>query len=138
MNNLLKTTPIVSFVKVRKTKREFNRFQSDRFMRVGSSWRKPRGIDNRVRKRYKGAMVMPSIGFKGDKLVRHLLPNGFRKVIINNIKDLEALTSLNRVYCGEIAHTVGARKRIGIVERAQELGIVLTNGTAKIAREKMD
>lgn len=138
MNDLLKTTPIVTFVKVKKTRREFNRFQSDKFKRVKPSWRKPRGIDNRVRKRYKGAMEMPSIGYKGDKLVRHLLPNGFHKVIINNVNDLEALISLNRVYCGEIARTVGAKKRVDIVKRAEELGIVLTNGTARIAKEKLD
>lgn len=136
--HLLKTTPLVEFVKVKKTRREFNRFQSDLFKRVKPSWRKPRGIDNKVRKGKKGTIKMPSVGFKGNNLVRHILPNGFRKVIINNIKDLDALTSLNRIYCGEIASTVGSRKRIGIIKRAADLGIVLTNGHAKVNREKMD
>ncbi|KAI5187394.1 large subunit ribosomal protein L32e [Nematocida homosporus] len=140
MNNehLLITKPLVQFVKVKKTRREFNRFQSDQFKRVKPNWRRPRGIDNKVRKGLKGTMKMPCIGFKGNKLVRHILPNGFKKVIINNLKDLEALTSLNRVYCGEIARGVGAKKRVDIVKRAADLGIVLTNGHARIAVEKLD
>lgn len=132
------TTPLVMFTKVKKTTRSFNRFQSDLFARVKPSWRKPKGIDNRVRKKFRGAIKMPKIGYKGDKLLRHLLPNGFKKALVRNVKDVEALTSVNRVYCGEIAKTVGAKKRVDIVNRAAELGVVLTNGRAKLTEETMD
>lgn len=136
--DLVQTTPLVKFVAVKKTRRQFNRFQSDLFKRVKPSWRKPRGIDNRVRRKLRGSIKMPTVGYKGDKLVRHILPNGFKKVIVRNVKDLEALTSVNRIYCGEVAKTVGAKKRVDIVNRAAELGIVLTNGKAKLIEETVD
>ena len=46
---------------VKKRTAQFKRHQSDRFDRVGESWRKPKGIDNCVRRRFKGQAVMPKV-----------------------------------------------------------------------------
>lgn len=52
---------------VKKRTAQFKRHQSDRFDRVGESWRKPKGIDNCVRRRFKGQAVMPKVRLTPSK-----------------------------------------------------------------------
>ncbi|QIW94988.1 hypothetical protein AMS68_000506 [Peltaster fructicola] len=120
---------------VKKRTAHFNRHQSDRFMRVGASWRKPKGIDNRVRRRFKGQAAMPKIGYGNNKKTRHLTPSGHKVFLVNNIRDLELLLMHNKTYAAEIAHAVSSRKRIEIVSRAKQLGVKVTNGKAKLSTE---
>jgi large subunit ribosomal protein L32e len=79
----------------------FNRHQSDRFMRVDPSWRKPKGIDNAVRRRFKGQIAMPSIGYGSNKKTRHLMPSGHKAFLVHNPKDVELLLMHNRTYAAE-------------------------------------
>ncbi|XP_022796666.1 60S ribosomal protein L32-like [Stylophora pistillata] len=121
---------------VKKRKKRFIRHQSDRFLRVKPSWRKPKGIDNRVRRRFKGQYLMPSIGYGSNKKTRHLMPDGFKKFVIHNVKELEVLLMANKSYAAEIAHNVSSKKRKEIVERAQQLAIKITNANARLRSEE--
>lgn len=99
-------------------------------------WRKPKGIDNRVRRRFKGQYLMPNVGYGSNARTRHVLPTGFKKFLVHNVRELEVLLMQNRVYCGEIAHGVSSKKRKDIVERAKQLSIRLTNPNGRLRSQE--
>lgn len=100
------------------------------------SWRKPRGIDNRVRRRFKGQIPMPKIGYGSNQKTRHLTPDGFRRFVVSNLADLEVLLMHNRSFAAEIAHNVSAKKRIQLVERAQQLNVKVLNAAARLKTQE--
>ncbi|RMZ90575.1 hypothetical protein DV736_g2196, partial [Chaetothyriales sp. CBS 134916] len=120
---------------VKKHPKKWHRHQSDTFKCVPSSWRKPKGIDNRVRRRFKGQMVMPSIGFGSNKKTRHLIPSGHKAFLVHNARDVDLLLMHNRTYAAEIAHAVSSKKRIEIVAKAKSLGVKVTNPKARVTTE---
>ncbi|KAJ0333232.1 hypothetical protein COL5a_000928 [Colletotrichum fioriniae] len=138
---------------VKKRTKLFNRHQSDRFMRVDRSWRKPKGIDNRVRRRFRGNTAMPSIGFGSNKKTKYMMPSGHKAFLVSNVNDVNLLLMHNRTYAAEcvpphirlpaptekpsegIAHNVSSRKRIDIIGRAKQLGVKVTNPKAKVTTE---
>eukprot|EP00088_Acartia_fossae_P071369 TRINITY_DN977_c0_g1_i1.p1 TRINITY_DN977_c0_g1~~TRINITY_DN977_c0_g1_i1.p1 ORF type:complete len:135 (-),score=51.98 TRINITY_DN977_c0_g1_i1:149-553(-) len=121
---------------LKKRTKRFIRHQSDRYIKLKTNWRKPKGIDNRVRRKFRGMYKMPGIGYGSAKKTRHMLPTGFRKVLVHNLKELEVLMMQNKKYCAEIAHGVSAKNRKALVERAQQLAIRITNPHAKLRSEE--
>eukprot|EP00092_Neocalanus_flemingeri_P022914 GFUD01024842.1.p1 GENE.GFUD01024842.1~~GFUD01024842.1.p1 ORF type:complete len:135 (+),score=26.70 GFUD01024842.1:58-462(+) len=121
---------------VKKRTKKFIRHQSDRYDKVKCNWRRPKGIDNRVRRKFKGMYKMPNIGYGSASSTRHMMPTGFRKVLIHNIKELEVLMMSNKKYCAEIARGVSAKNRKSLVERAAQLAIRVTNPNARIRSEE--
>merc|ERR1712133_172630 len=133
--NTMAITPASRPKIVKKRTKKFTRHQSDRYDKVKRNWRKPKGIDNRVRRKFKGMYLMPNIGY-GSAKTRHMLPTGFRKVLVHNIKELEVLMMQNKKFCAEIAHGVSSKNRKLLVERAQQLCIRVTNPNARLRSEE--
>jgi len=106
---------------------EFVRQESWRYKRIKPSWRKPKGIDSKMRLRAKGWPKIVKVGYRGPTAVRGLHPSGFRDVLVYNVSDLERLNP--ETDAARIAHTVGARKRMEILAKAKELGIKVLNPT---------
>eukprot|EP00164_Ancoracysta_twista_P000641 GFYU01000852.1.p1 GENE.GFYU01000852.1~~GFYU01000852.1.p1 ORF type:complete len:136 (+),score=44.34 GFYU01000852.1:37-444(+) len=123
---------------VKKRTKIFKRHQVDRRLCVKKSWRKPKGIDSRVRRRFKGQIPMPNVGYGSNSKTRHLRPDGFLKFTVSNVAELELLLMHNKKYAAEIAHNVSTRKRKEIVERAAQLAVKVVNGNAKLRSEESE
>ncbi|GFZ01852.1 ribosomal protein L32e [Actinidia rufa] len=107
--------PLLTKKIVKKRVKKFKRPQSD--------WKLSEGPRVLI-PMFKGCTLTPDIGYGSDNKSRHYLPNGFKKFIVHNLKELED--------CAEIAHSVSTRKRKEIVERAAQLDVVVTNKLARL------
>ena len=87
---------------VKKRLKKFTRPQSDRFKNFTASWRRPKGIDGVVRRRFKDIWLMPKIGYGSNKKTKHLMPDGFQKFVVSNVADLEVLLMHNGKYAAEV------------------------------------
>merc|ERR1711915_558821 len=136
MGSKMALTPAVKPKIVKKRTKKFIRHQSDRYDKLKQNWRRPKGIDNRVRRKFRGMYLMGGIGYGSNKATKHMMPSGFRKVLVHNMKELEVLMMQNKKYCAEIAHGVSSKNRKALVERAQQLAIRVTNPSAKLRSEE--
>lgn len=130
-------SPINKHKKVHKRSKRFTRFEHEDFAgKMKPNWRRPRGIDCRVRRQFKGNKPLVKVGYGQNKNTKYYLPNGFKKFLIKNEKDLELLLMNNRVFAGELAKNLSAQTRAKIVKRAKELNVKLTNAKGKLTKEE--
>ena len=128
-------TPSTRPTIVKKRTKRFKRHQSDLYKRVDESWRRPKGIDSVVRRKFRGKILMPNIGYGSNKKTRHLLPSGFKKFVVHNVSELELLMMHNGEYAAEVAHDVSLKTRTAINARADELDIKVINRNARMTNE---
>ncbi len=108
-----------------KRRPDFVRQESWRYKRVKENWRRPRGIDSKMRKKVKGWPRCPEVGYRGPKDARGLHPSGYEEVLIYNLKQLDKINP--KVQAIKVAHNVGSKKRKEIIAKAKVKGIYILN-----------
>ncbi|MGH9910260.1 MAG: 50S ribosomal protein L32e [Nitrososphaerales archaeon] len=110
---------------VKSHKPDFVREESWRYKRVKPNWRKPKGIDSKMRRRKKGWPKIVKIGYRGPKVARYLHPSGYYDKLVHNVNELKNVDP--KKDAARIAAAVGGRKRKEIIERAKSLKIKVLN-----------
>ena len=117
--------------RAKNKKPKFIRAESWKYDRFSLSWRRPRGLDNKIRRKIKGWPAGVSVGYKGPKVARFLHPSGYREVIVFNVQGLSLIDP--NTQAARISHTVGKRKRALIIAEAKKLSIKILN--LKVSKE---
>jgi large subunit ribosomal protein L32e len=104
-------------------KPEFNRHDSHKKKRLGTSWRKPRGIHNKLGAQVsaKGKLVRP--GFGSPRAVKGFHPSGFREILVRNMADLQKAEG----YAVRLSSTLGRKKRTEVEAKAAEMNLKILN-----------
>ena len=116
----------------KKKTNKFIRHHSDRYSRLKKSWRRPKGIDSCVRRKFKGKTKMPNIGYGNDRSMRGKSSTGKHVIRVYSCKDLEKVVMLNNKIDIEIARQVGKKKKLSLIELASKYDILIRNISRKI------
>jgi len=103
----------------------FKRQEWFRYSKLGESWRRPKGIHSKMKRKLRRRPPVVLIGYRGPVGARGLHPSGFEEKHVNNVDDLENIDPKRQAV--RIGGTVGTKKRIMIEDRAEELGIRVLN-----------
>jgi len=115
-------------------KPKFRRQESWRYKRVSEVWRKPDGVDSKMRKKVKGWPKSAEIGYRGPRVARGLHPSGYKEVWVQTVDDLGKVDPKTQAI--RIAHTVGMKKRAEISIRAGEIGVRILNPLPEVKPEE--
>jgi large subunit ribosomal protein L32e len=107
-----------------RKKPNFVRQLGKEYARLHRKWRKPRGSTSKLRRKEKSHGHSPSIGYGAPKNLRFLHPSGFREVLVHNVVELE---NLDKQTAARISTSVGKKKRMEILKKAEELKIKVLN-----------
>jgi len=120
--------------RVKSKKPDFRRQEGWRYKRLKESWRRPRGIDSKMRNKFKGWPRSVEIGYRGPREARGLHPSGYVEILVHNVDEVDKVDPKTQAI--RIAHTVGAKKQVEISARASKRGIRILN--PKEEKEKVE
>ena len=110
---------------IKAKKPKFVRQDSHKIKRVGRKWRRPKGIDSKIRLRLKAYHKHVEMGYGSPKEVKGMDKSGLMAVIVANAKELEGVDKGKEG--AVISSSVGRKKRVGILNKAKELAIKILN-----------
>lgn len=112
-------------LKIKRKKPDFTRKRAGIYPRLGFKWRAPKGGHSKMRVRKKEAGNLPKSGYGSPRAVEGLHPSGFEEFLVHSPKDVEKINPEKQA-C-RISATVGKKKKLEIMKKAEELKIKVLN-----------
>jgi len=92
---------------------------------IGTMWRKPTGRHSKMKHQFKGSRKMPSPGYRSPVLVRGLLRQGLRPVVVHTQGELGNINPAQEIIV--LGKSVGRRKRIALLRSVIEKKLSVAN-----------
>ena len=93
---------------------------------VKERWRKPRGIDSKIRVEKKGHGATPKVGYKNHASVRFARKDGTFERLVHNEAELLAIQG-DKTKVAILAHGLSRRTRMSLQKTADSKGIRIAN-----------
>ncbi|MAE42843.1 50S ribosomal protein L32e [Candidatus Woesearchaeota archaeon] len=88
-------------------------------------WRKPKGLQSKLRLEIRGKAKSVSQGYRSPKKVRGLHKSGLEEKRVITVKDLETLDAKKHILI--IPSTLGKKNKIVVLKKAKELDFNVSN-----------
>ncbi len=112
-------------IAAKRRKPRFVRQDSHKKVKLGNKWRRPKGLQSKLRKRLKGHRAHVSLGFGSPAAVRGLDRSGIAPVLIHTLAELSVLDAKTQGVL--IASTVGKKNKVAIIKAAQDKKLIILN-----------
>jgi len=107
-----------------KRRPKFNRQDSHKKKKVGLGWRRPKGLQSKMRLEKKGYSRVLKVGFRSPRKTRDRTLDGLRLVTVTNVREL---ATLDNACCIIISSSVGLKNKLAICGKAIEKNIKINN-----------
>jgi large subunit ribosomal protein L32e len=119
----------ISLLKIReelkRKKPKFSRQDSHKKPKLGDKWRRPKGIDSKMRLHLRGYKRSPEVGWGSPNEVKGLSKEGLKFVRVENLNDIQELNAKEDI--AVIYSKVGQRKKIELIKVLIEKKIKIYN-----------
>ena len=112
--------------KAQKAKKpHFKRQDWHKKARLKPKWRKPKGMDSKLRRHMHGHGYLPTTGYRSPAAVRGTHKSGLVQVLVHTLSQLDQING--KTHGIIIASAVGNRSRLEIFTKAQSKAIRILN-----------
>mmetsp|Transcript_12062 Transcript_12062/g.16726 ORF Transcript_12062/g.16726 Transcript_12062/m.16726 type:complete len:110 (-) Transcript_12062:56-385(-) len=105
----------------------FLKHNSKSLIRIKKKWRKPIGIDSKIRKRTKGSPKTPKIGYGSSKKLKSLNANGLKSIHVFNLDDLKSLIVLRKSFMFCLSKNISTKNKRLMRYFSNKFNIKLSN-----------